>query len=160
MLIEQLRKHTEWYFLNRKYIQKAVDDEREQRTAKKGHTGGGGHAFISNPTETSALKNIEPIKMISWGQGPYQTIVINPEAWLEVIAETYKVHEKQAAGDAMFQRYEYNKSPGVIAGLKGMNRDTYYELREEFLNDAVVLALEKKLLRIKNVSDKLPVLMS
>lgn len=43
----------------------------------------------------------------------------------------------------MFQRYEYNKSPGVIAGLKGMNRDTYYELRNEFLNDAVVLALEK-----------------
>ena len=41
-----------------------------------------------------------------------------------------------------------------------MNRDTYYELREEFLNDAVILALEKKLLRIKNVSDKLPVLMS
>jgi hypothetical protein len=149
MLIELLRKHTEWYFLNRKYIQKAVDDEREQRTAKKGHTVGGGHAFISNPTETSALKNIEPIKMISWGQGPYQTIVINPEAWLEVIAETYKVHEKQAAGDAMFQRYEYNKSPGVIAGLKGMNRDTYYELRNEFLNDAVILALEKKLLRIK-----------
>ena len=47
--------------------------------------------------------------MISWGQGPYQTIVINPEAWLEVISETYKVHEKQATGDAMFQRYEYNK---------------------------------------------------
>lgn len=43
---------------------------------------------------------------------------------------------------------------------ENMNRDTYYELREEFLNDAVVLALEKNLLRIKNVSDKLPVLMS
>lgn len=82
--------------MNRKYIQKAVDDEREQRYCKERAYWGGGHAFISNPTETSALKNIEPIKMISWGQGPYQTIVINPEAWLEVIAETYKVHEKQA----------------------------------------------------------------
>ena len=103
MLIELLRKHTEWYFLNRKYIQKAVDDEREQRTAKKGHTGGGGHAFISNPTETSALKNIEPIKMISWGQGPYQTIVINPNHGLyESKSELYNFKGNNQQGEALF----------------------------------------------------------
>ena len=147
MLIEQLRKLAEWYFLNRKYIQKAVDDEREQRTARKSHTGGSGHAFISNPTETSALKNVEPVREVSWGQGSYQTVVINPEAWLEVIAETYKMHEKQRSGNVMLQRYEHNKSPGIIAALQGMNRDTYYDLREEFLNDAVVLATEKNLLK-------------
>ena len=78
MLIEQYIKHVERYFWDRKQIQKAVDEEREQRTARKGHTGGGGHAFISNPTETAALKNIEPVRMISFGYGPYQSIIMNP----------------------------------------------------------------------------------
>ena len=37
MLIEQYIKHVERYFWDRKQIQKAVDEEREQRTARKGH---------------------------------------------------------------------------------------------------------------------------
>ena len=76
MLIEQYIKHVERYFWDRKQIQKVVDEEKEQRTARKGHTGGGGHAFISNPTETAALKNIEPVRMISFGYGPYQSIIM------------------------------------------------------------------------------------
>ena len=47
MLIEQYIKHVERYFWDRKQIQKVVDEEKEQRTARKGHTGGGGHAFIT-----------------------------------------------------------------------------------------------------------------
>ena len=41
MLIEQYIKHVERYFWDRKQIQKVVDEEKEQRTARKGHTGGG-----------------------------------------------------------------------------------------------------------------------
>lgn len=44
MLIEQYIKHVERYFWDRKQIQKAVDEEKEQRTARKGHTGGGDFA--------------------------------------------------------------------------------------------------------------------
>ncbi len=40
MLIEQYIKHVERYFWDRKQIQKVVDEEKEQRTARKGHTGG------------------------------------------------------------------------------------------------------------------------
>lgn len=147
MLIEQYIKHVERYFWDRKQIQKAVDEEREQRTARKGHTGGGGHAFISNPTETAALKNIEPVRMISFGYGPYQSIIMNPELWLEVVAETYKIHENQLAGKVMYQKYEERKPMKIIAELTGVNRDTCYEFRKEFLRDAVYLASKKGLIK-------------
>ena len=146
MLIEQYIKHVERYFWDRKQIQKVVDEEKEQRTARKGHTGGGGHAFISNPTET-ALKNIEPVRMISFGYGPYQSIIMNPELWLEVVAETYKIHENQLTGKVMYQKYEKRKPMKIIAELTGVNRDTCYEFRKEFLRDAVGLALKKGLIK-------------
>lgn len=147
MLIEQYIKHVERYFWDRKQIQKVVDEEKEQRTARKGHTGGGGHAFISNPTETAALKNIEPVRMISFGYGPYQSIIMNPELWLEVVAETYKIHENQLTGKVMYQKYEKRKPMKIIAELTGVNRDTCYEFRKEFLRDAVGLALKKGLIK-------------
>lgn len=147
MLIEQYIKHVERYFWDRKQIQKAVDEEKEQRTARKEHTGGGGHAFISNPTETVALKNVEPVRMISFGYGPYQSIIMNPELWLEVVAETYKIHENQLTGKVMYQKYEKRKPMKIIAELNGVNRDTCYEFRKEFLRDAVGLALKKGLIK-------------
>ncbi|WP_455652047.1 hypothetical protein [Phascolarctobacterium sp.] len=147
MLLEKYIKHVEWYFWNRKQIQRAVAEEREQRIARKCSTGGGGHAFISNPTETSALKNIEPIHMVSLGHAQYQSVVMNPELWLDVVDETYKLHEKQLTGKVMLQRYEKGKSPQIIAELNGKSRDTFYELRKEFLRDAVVLAMKKKILK-------------
>lgn len=149
MLIEQYIKHVERYFWDRKQIQKVVDEEKEQRTARKGHTGGGGHAFISNPTETAALKNIEPVRMVSFGYGPYQSIIMNPELWLEVVTETYKIHENQLAGKAMYQRYECGKSQKVIAELMGVTRQSIYLWRSEFLTDAVFLASKKKILDFK-----------
>ena len=85
--------------------------------------------------------------MLSFGYGPYQSIIMNPELWLEVVAETYKIHENQLTGKVMYLKYEKRKPMKTIAELNGVNRDTNYEFSKELLWDAVGLALKKVLIK-------------
>lgn len=148
MLLEQHLKRVERHFLQRKRIQSMVDDIKAERVARKGFTGGGGHAFVSDPTAIVAIKNATPIRSIKLDMGVYEMTVFHPEAWLAVIAETYRLYDGQLAGKAMRERYEGDKSPDVIWGLMGINKPCYYRWREEFLTDATILATKKKLIEI------------
>lgn len=148
MLIEPQLKKVEKYFINRKRIQAKVDELKAERVAKGSHEGGGGSG-ISDPTASEAMKNVEPIKFITLDEGAYEEVIYQPIEWLEVVSETYTAHKEQLAGAAMAYRYEICKKPDVIYGLLGIGKQLYYNLRAEFLQDAVLLAVEKGLLGLE-----------
>ncbi len=146
MLLEQHLKRVERHFLQRKRIQSMVDDIKAERVAKKELTGGARHAFISDPTAITAIKNVAPIISIKIDMGVYEMTVFHPEDWLAVIDATYLLHKNQLTGTAMWARCEEGKSPAVVWGLMGISERCYYNWREEFLSDAIVLAIEKGLI--------------
>lgn len=141
MLIKYWQRVAEVRFKYRKKIQLAVDDARARRRPK-----GLEDKLKPNPTQQDALKGITPLKKVSIyvGKRGYELVIERPEAWLDVIRETYTLYKGSPIGTAMKKHYADcgRVQPEVISGLQGVSRQTFYAWRNEFLSDAALIAAQ------------------
>lgn len=141
MLIKHWQRAAEIRFKYQKKIQLAVDDARARRRPR-----GLEDKLKPNPTQQDALKKITPLKKVSIyvGKRGYELVIEQPEAWLDVIRETYALYKDSPVGAAMKKHYadRGRVQPEIISGLQGVSRQTFYTWRNEFLSDAALIAAQ------------------
>lgn len=147
MIVNQWRHIVAIPFKHRNKLKTAVADAR----AKKRY--GLRDELKANPTQEQALQHCVPIKSVTIrvGRRGYELTVCEPEAWLQVVDETYWIYENTLIGDIMQAYYDsfdtYPRKPDVISGLRGISRSTFYAWRSEFLEDAVLIASKYGLIK-------------
>lgn len=134
-------------------LRKAVAEAREQQESRNNSpSGGNGHAHISDPTAIAAVKRATPLKMVSITTPQFgDEKVSRPESWLRVIDKTFGCYKSLLAGECMRDRYVKHEKPETIMTKRGIGRTTYYAWRDEFLRDAVLLAVNEGLVYPKEV---------
>jgi hypothetical protein len=117
----------------------------EAKTAqKKDLTGGGGHAFISDPTAGQAARLMTEVKMIKMEDGK---TVYRPEAWLKVINLTYKLTPDKEA-DIMRRHYAGERFTSISEDGCGYALPSLYVFRTSFENLAVEIACQFGLVKV------------
>ena len=130
---------------NQHSIERAV---KEARLQPGGHSGGGGgHAFVSDPTAQQAVRLATELKAVTLDDG---WILRWPERWWKVVKCAY---ENCYHYEARAMRYYYDGHTAVRTGEQyGMDQSTVYRIRAEFLHLATELACQYGLVRV--VSDE------
>lgn len=131
-------------------LRRAVLDARAEMDGRKGvMEGGGGHAFVSDPTAAQAIKHFTPLRavLISDGRGNIEE-VYKPEKWLYLIGSVYQQMDpdKQAVIKA---RYWDKKSTVNISINYPAGQRTVYTWCKEFVHEVSLLVVAYGLIRIK-----------
>ena len=129
-------------FYREREIRKAVSDVR-QDCGNGGHTGGGGHAYVSDPTAINAIKGITPIKSVTLFDG---VVVRHPEKWLAVIDATYN-NLDDLQRKAVKMRYQ-GKTYNDINEKVHISRTVYYAMLTDARNFAIAAACQINLIRV------------
>ena len=116
----------------------------EYKTArKKDMNGGGGTAFVSDPTAGQAMRELEEcpaVKLENW-------TVYRPQDWLRVIRLTYantKLQERE-----LMRRYFNGESISELAsGNCGYEEPTLYVISRNFVALGVEIACQFGLIRV------------
>lgn len=115
---------------NQKGIELAVRDARAEQLSNQGlKNGGGGHAFISNPTEQKALKLATPIKSVMVNE----MVVRSPEKWLAVIESVYATQNEECTKLLRKRYYKQNPNTIILAIDFNMSRKTVYNICQRFV---------------------------
>ena len=69
----------EYMIRHERQIAEAVE---EAKLAPRGHTGGAGHSFVSDPTAAQAIRNADEVSLVEIDGGRVEW----PERWLKVVS--------------------------------------------------------------------------
>lgn len=117
----------------------------EAKTAqKKDLSGGGGHAFISDPTAGQAARLMTEVKLVTMEDGKK---IYRPEVWLRVINLTYKLTPDKE-GDIMRRYYAGEKFASMSTEGCGYELPSLYVFRRSFENLAVEIACQFGLVKV------------
>lgn len=120
----------EKYLYNQRGIEMAVRDARAEQLSNQGlKNGGGGHAFVSNPTEQKALKLATPIKSVIVGE----MVVRTPEKWLDVIESVYAAQNEERRRLLRQRYYKQNPNTIMLSIDFSMSRKTVYNICQSFV---------------------------
>lgn len=149
MIKDKIYKTVERRLYTYDELRKAVIDARAEMDGRKGvMEGGGGHAFVSDPTAAQAIKHFTPLKcvLISDGRGNVEE-VYRPEKWLYVIDSVFRQldDDKRAVIKARYleKKPTLNISINYPAGQR-----TVYNWCSDFVQELSLLALDAGLVRI------------
>lgn len=137
----------EWVFSNEAAIRLAVVEKRAEQSAHKEKTGGSGKCFISNPTETQAIRNLSELASVAVIVDGVSKKLYNPEKWLDLIS-IVKLHFE---GQLQIELYnmKYSKHPlkaiEIMKRLK-ISKPWYHILNNELLCYAQGVAVGKGLI--------------
>lgn len=115
-----------------KDIKKAIALAREEQLTAGGHSGGGAstHAFVSDPTASTAMKLAEPLKCVYVGGWR----VDQPEAWVKAIDRVFADMGQRLEAQAARRRYIHGEKPEFTMDNMQISRQTYYNWRENFVH--------------------------
>lgn len=136
---------------NQKQIEMAVRDARaEQLSNHSPRNGGGGHAFISDPTGQTAIKLATPIKSVLISE----MVVRKPEKWLSVIESVYAMQNEERTR-LLRKRYYQQKPNTIILSIEfSMSRKTVYNICQSFVEAIFVRASYEHLINPYEIKDK------
>ena len=137
----------EKHLYNQAAIEKAVKNAREEQVigrASRIGGGGSGHAFISDPTASIAIKFATPINSIYVdGMGT----VHNPEQWVTVMNDAYR-GQPEWLRKLFKRRYYYrNSSVQYLAIEYNLSLSGCYNLCHEFVVDVALRAMSESLIK-------------
>lgn len=126
-------------------IRKAIKEARMERPRNKISVPS--HAYISNPTENQAIKNLTPLGKVVCEDG---FCVYHPEQWVEIIDKTKELFPKLIRGEEIkdkelqiiVDRWCEEHSMLHLSVYYEINRTTLYDLRERFYEFATALAAQ------------------
>ena len=132
-------------FAHNHMIRKAIKEARMERP--KNRISVPSHAFISNPTENQAIKNLTPLGKIVCEDG---FSVYRPEKWVEIIDQTKESFPQLVKGKEIndkdmkkiIDRWCEDNSMLHLSVYYAINRTTLYDLRERFYELATALAAQ------------------
>ncbi|MEG2765698.1 MAG: hypothetical protein RR910_08100 [Acidaminococcaceae bacterium] len=133
-------------FLNRMFYDEyamrvAILEEQALQVSNQGRSRTSGHSFTSDPTATTAIKNLTPISKVKVRGSVYD----HPETWLLVMQETWAYYGASMEKEAMFRRYHNLESPETTCIWMGIGRTTYFAWREDFLTQAAFFATKRNI---------------
>lgn len=149
MIKDKIYKAVERRLYTYENLRRAVIDARAERDGKKGGMeGGGGHAFVSDPTAAQAIKHFTPLRavLISDGRGNVEE-VYRPEKWLYVIDSVFRQldDDKRAVIKARY----LDKKPTINISINyPAGQRTVYNWCSDFVQELSLLALDAGLVRI------------
>lgn len=123
-------------------IRAAIQEARMDKPAPKVTIKG--HAFISNPTENKAIRNLTPLRQIECRDGFWLN---NPERWLDVIEHTYKFCP-DASSKKAFRMWADGYNVTQISMRVGMSQTAFYDMRMRLQDYATALAAQYGLIKI------------
>lgn len=113
-------------------------------TQRRGMTGGGGHAVVSDPTAAAATRHLSELRSVRVGE----RIIKKPETWLRVISLTYKLAPAREC-EIMRKHYADNKKfTREFAKEVGYEVPTLYAFRKAFEWRAVAVACQLGVLAV------------
>ena len=130
----------EWHLFREKEIRQAVDEARLDAAP----TGLGSSAIISSPTESAALRNIEPLSKVVLSDG---SEVFKPELWLLAIKKIYAGLDKKQKTIAK-KRYRQGESYIKTCLNLTISQNTYFHALNSIRSYAVVVAVQAGLVKV------------
>lgn len=131
----------EFIFYKESMIKRAIKEARKPTSA--GHTGGGGHAVVSDPTAIQGIKAAEELKKVVLDDG---SIIAMPERWVQVINATY-AHLDELERRVIRMRYDGFPADRIESEM-GISRDTYYAILKEMYQYAIAAACQVGIVRV------------
>ena len=149
MILDVHRKKVRKYFLWEKYIREGIEEEKARIKAMRdlrhsktllGYNDPTGELFVRRNTKLKKCRFTLPGGQVHW--------LKKPEDWIEIMEQVYEIYGTQPLTKVLRERAKNNKmSPVILANLKGMDRNSYYRMEKEFLDDAIFLAAERGLFK-------------
>lgn len=150
MIKDKIYKVVERRLYTCENLRRAVIEARAEMDGRKGvMEGGGGHAFVSDPTAAQAVKQMTPLHsvLIADGRGNIET-VHQPEKWLYLIGSVYQQMDPDKKS-VIKARY-WDKKPTINISINyPAGQRTVYTWCNEFVQELSLLALNEGLVRIK-----------
>lgn len=137
MLIDNHRKQVKRYFRWEKLIAEEVEITRREQEARRHSRNPVG---IDDPTGGFVVRKNMPLKRIVIFVNGKRIVITKPEAWLQVIRDTYDLYSRQPIAELVRERLKTNKTIEVLSGCIGVSKETYIRWENEFFDDAVFLA--------------------
>lgn len=124
-------------FYHEKEIEDLVMEKRLDPNLQR--MGGGGRAFVSNPTETTAIRNLCPlrdvvIQPLTKHGNPW--LLKSPEEWLAAIKRIREVYKDTKQGQIFDLKFDLKLADQEIRDRLHISKQTYYL----WLNDIIRFA--------------------
>lgn len=132
-----------WHIANYHNIRKAVYEKRLEMKRRSGAPERRSQGFVSDPTQTEALKNLTPLRMVTISGGEVQ----KPEAWIAAIDKVMSMldHHDQRIIEVSF--WEHHTWQASVDALH-MDKMTYYRRRDKLMTLFAIECAARGLIRI------------
>jgi len=135
-------------FFQEDKIRQAVFEVRNDSGAGKTGGNGSGHAFVSDPTASAAIREISPLRAVEIEAGKNETETIKwPEKWLAVIEATYRHYEGGIMEELLKYRYAGETYQWTCSKLH-ISNSTYYQMITEVQQFALACACQIGLVKV------------
>lgn len=132
-----------WHIANYHNIRKAVYEKRLEMKRKSGAPERRSQGFVSDPTQTEALKNLTPLKSVNIPGGEVQA----PEAWLAAIDKVMgklEHHDQRIIEVSFWEHHTWQASVDAL----NMDKMTYYRRRDKLMTLFAIECAARGLIRI------------
>ena len=131
-------KKIDFVFYNEDRIRQAIEDERSNCGYTPGRNGSG----VGDPTASTAIKNMTPLRLVHFGTFELEW----PEHWMEVIDKT----KLWAPSDVLIVAVDFyaNTPRDVTMAKLIISSATYYRLLDRFVEHAALVAIQLGLIKI------------
>lgn len=129
-------------FFQEEKIRRAVFEARHDSGGGKTGGGGSGHAFVSDPTASAAMREVSPLRAIEIETGKNETETVKwPEKWLAVIEATYRRYGDGIIGELLHRRYSGEPYQTTCINLH-ISKSLYYQMMTEVQSFALACACQ------------------
>lgn len=132
-----------WHIANYHNIRKAVYEKRLEMKRKSGAPERRSQGFVSDPTQTEALKNLTPLKSVNIPGGEVQ----QPEAWLAAIDKVMgklEHHDQRIIEVSFWEHHTWQASVDAL----NMDKMTYYRRRDKLMTLFAIECAARGLIQI------------
>ena len=132
-----------WHIANYHNIRKAVFEKRLEMKRKSGAPERRSQGFVSDPTQTEALKNLTPLKSVNIPGGEVQA----PEAWLAAIDKVMgklEHHDQRIIEVSFWEHHTWQASVEAL----NMDKMTYYRRRDKLMTLFAIECAARGLIQI------------
>lgn len=132
-----------WHIANYHNIRKAVYEKRLEMKRKSGAPERRSQGFVSDPTQTEALKNLTPLKSVNIPGGE----VRQPEAWLTAIDKVMgklEHHDQRIIEVSFWEHHTWQASVDAL----NMDKMTYYRRRDKLMTLFAIECAARGLIQI------------
>lgn len=135
-------------FFQEDKIRRAVFEARHDSGGGKTGGGGSGHAFVSDPTASAAMREVSPLRAIEIETGKNETETIKwPEKWLAVIEATYRHYSGGVVEQLLKRRYAGENHVQTCMELC-ISQNVYYCMLREAGQFTLACACQVGLVRV------------